>query len=82
MEDKSDMRTRLTLSLQQEERDALRQFADTERREMRDQAALIIRRALESAGYLVNSHNRVNEDASGYQGLHGSLENVRGNAQR
>ncbi len=48
------MTTRLTISLYQDERDALQMFAEQERREMRAQAALIIRRALERRKLLPN----------------------------
>ncbi len=44
--------TRLTVSLTESERDALKRLAFYERREPRDQAALIIRRALIENGLL------------------------------
>jgi hypothetical protein len=43
---------RLTITLMQDERTALWELAQRERRDMRDQAALIIRRELEREGLL------------------------------
>ncbi len=42
----------LRVSLREDERDALVQMSMSERRDPRAQAALLIRRALENAGYL------------------------------
>ncbi len=43
---------RLSVPLTTSERDALLYLAQDERRDPRDQAALLVRRGLESAGYL------------------------------
>lgn len=43
---------RVTITLNQEERDALIKLSERERRHPRDQAALIIRQGLEQAGFL------------------------------
>lgn len=43
---------RLSVPLTPTERDALIQYSQIERRDPRDQAALLVRRALEHAGYL------------------------------
>jgi len=43
---------RLTVKLQQEERDALLYMAQQERRHPQQQAGLLIRHGLETAGYL------------------------------
>jgi hypothetical protein len=43
---------RLTLTLRDDEKTALRLLAERERRDTRDQAALIIRRELEREGFL------------------------------
>ena len=40
--------------LQSDERDALEKLANTERRDPRAQAAIIIRKSLEQTGYLIN----------------------------
>ena len=44
----------LHVSLRADERDALMQLSRSERRDPRAQAAMLIRRALENAGYLKN----------------------------
>ncbi len=44
--------TRITVKLEPVERDALVELAQRERRDMRDQAALIIRRELEREGLI------------------------------
>lgn len=54
------MTTRLTISLYQDERDALQMLAERERRELRAQAALIIRRTLERHG-LVERRARIHK---------------------
>ena len=43
---------RLTVTLRQDEREALHVLSLRERRDMRDQAAILIRRQLEQAGLL------------------------------
>ena len=44
----------LRVTLRADERDALMQLSRSERRDPRAQAAMLIRRALENAGYLTN----------------------------
>ena len=44
--------TRITLTLTEGEKQALIQLSEAERRNPRDQGALLLRRALENAGFL------------------------------
>ncbi|MDL1895563.1 hypothetical protein FBQ82_04780 [Anaerolineae bacterium CFX7] len=53
------MITRLTISLSQDERDALQALAENERRPLRDQAALIIRRTLQRRGLVARERIHV-----------------------
>jgi hypothetical protein len=53
--------TRITVTLLDNERRALQVLSEREMRNPRDQAALLIRRALEDAGYLKAEHPRSGE---------------------
>jgi hypothetical protein len=52
--------TRITISLRDQEKIALRELAEKEFRDPRAQAALIIRQELERRGYLQADHPSVN----------------------
>lgn len=44
--------TRITLTITEDEREALQEIAQQERRDPRSQAALLLRKALQTSGYL------------------------------
>jgi hypothetical protein len=54
--------TRITVPLKSSERDALWKLAERERRDPRDQAALIVVRALEQAGFLPTAPQGVGQE--------------------
>ncbi len=55
---------RVMIRLENEERDALVQLALNEKRDPRDQASLLIRKALERRGFLRDSQNQLARDAA------------------
>lgn len=60
--------TRIMVTLRQDEREALRVLAERERRDPRDQAALLIRGELERRGLLLPDRQH-NEQAQAGQGV-------------
>lgn len=56
---------RVTVTVSEEERRALVEFAKTQLRDPRAQAALILRRALEQSGYLASIDGRATIDNGG-----------------